>query len=167
MTATDIDGTIASWALDINNDGTADYSGSGSPPATQTHTYSTAGTYTAKLTVVDDDSASGFKTVIITVTPPNTAPNTPTKPTGPTSGSRNKQYTYSTSTTDPDGNQVYYWWDWGDGTNSGWFGPYTSGTTKTASHKWTARGTYLVKVKAKDIYGAESGWSATLSVTIR
>jgi serine protease len=167
MTATDTDGTIASWALDINNDGTAEYSGSGRPPATQTHTYSTTGTYTAKLTVVDDDSASGFKTVIITVTPPNTAPKTPTKPTGPTSGSRNKQYTYSTSTTDPDGNQVYYWWDWGDGTNSGWLGPYNSGETKTASHKWTARGTFLVKVKAKDIYGAESGWSATLSVTIK
>jgi PKD repeat protein len=167
MTATDTDGTIASYALDTNNDGTADYSGSGSPPATQTHTYSTPGTYTAKLTVTDNAGATGFATQIITVTQPNTAPNTPNKPSGPTSGSRNKQYTYSTSTTDPEGNQVYYMWNWGDGTTTGWLGPYNSGKTVSTSHKWTSRGTFLVKVEAKDSLGAVSGWSATLSVTIR
>ena len=167
MTATDTDGIIASWALDINNDGTAEYSGSGSPPATQTYTYTTPGTYTAKLTVWDDDNANGFGTVTITVTQPNSAPNTPLKPSGPINGMKNRQYKYSTSTTDPNGDQVYYFWDWGDGTTSGWLGPYTSGATISQLHKWTSPGTYLVKVKAKDIYGAESGWSESLSVTIR
>ena len=167
MTATDTDGTIASYALDTNNDGTAEYSGSGSPPATQTHTYNTPGTYTAKLTVTDNAGATGFATQIITVTQPNTAPNTPNKPSGPTSGSRNKQYTYSTSTTDPEGNQVYYMWNWGDGTTTVWLGPYNSGKTVSTSHKWTSRGTFLVKVEAKDSLSAVSGWSATLSVTIR
>lgn len=167
MTASDTDGTIASWTLDINNDGTAEYSGTGNPPATQTHTYNTPGTYTAKLTVWDDDNANGVDTESITVTSSNAAPNTPLKPSGPTTGLKNRPYKYSTSTTDPNGDQVYYLYDWGDGTTSSWVGPYNSGKKITQSHKWTAAGTYLVKVKAKDIYGAESAWSPSLTVTIR
>lgn len=167
MTAADTDGTIASWALDINNDGTAEYSGSGSPPATQAYTYTTPGTYTAKLTVTDDDGATGFDTESIIVTQTNTAPNIPARPSGPTTGLKNKAYKYTTSTTDPEANQVYYFWDWGDGKTTGWLGPYTSGASITTSHKWSSRGTFLVKVKARDSLGAESGWSATLSVTIR
>jgi PKD repeat protein len=67
MSASDVDGTIASWELDVDNDGTAEYSGAGDPPATQQHTYTDAGTYTAELTVWDDDSATGFDTAVVTV----------------------------------------------------------------------------------------------------
>lgn len=101
-----------------------------------------------------------------TGTQTNNPPNTPTKPSGPTQGVKNTKYYFKTSTIDPEGDQVYYKFDWGDGKNSGWLGPYTSGTTITASHKWTARGTYYVKVKAKDVYGMQSGWSLSLSIII-
>jgi hypothetical protein len=56
--------------------------------------------------------------------------------------------------------------DWGDGSNSGWIGPYSSGQTGTGSHNWTVLGTYNVKVKARDIWGAGSIWSEPLVVTI-
>ncbi len=92
-------------------------------------------------------------------------PNTPSI-TGPTHGVRNAEYTYSTATTDPNGDQVYYWFDWGDGTNSGWLGPYTSGLTITATHSWSELGTYDVKVKAKDTNGATSDWSEPLAISI-
>jgi hypothetical protein len=92
----------------------------------------------------------------------------PLKPTinGPTTGTVNNEYPYTSSTTDPDGDQVYYLWDWGDGNNSGWLGPYTSGATISSIHKWTVKGLYNIKVKAKDIYGAESSWSDPLPITM-
>jgi hypothetical protein len=92
-------------------------------------------------------------------------PEIPAKPTGPTTGLINNDYTYSTSTTDPENDQVYYQWSWGT-EESPWMGPYASGTTVSASYAWTIPGTYLVKVKAKDIYGYETSWSPGLTVLI-
>ncbi|MEA2054152.1 MAG: PKD domain-containing protein [Candidatus Thermoplasmatota archaeon] len=75
-------------------------------------------------------------------------------------------YTYSTSTTDPDGDNIYYLFDWGDGTDSGWRGPYSSGSTGYAYHLWNTPGTYQVKAKAKDEHGAVSSWSSSLTVVV-
>ena len=102
----------------------------------------------------------------VTVTSKNTAPNKPTKPSGQVSGKVNVEYTYTTNTTDPDGNQVYYLWNWGDGTQSGWLGPFASGTQVSAQKIWSAKGLYSIKVKAKDSSGAESAWSDPLAITM-
>ncbi|MCK4365471.1 MAG: PKD domain-containing protein [Thermoplasmatales archaeon] len=93
-------------------------------------------------------------------------PNDPSTPSGPMSGDVGVSYTYSTSASDPEGDQVYYWFDWDDSTNSGWVGPYNSGQTGSASYSWSSPGTYYIKAKAKDVHDAESGWSPTLTVTI-
>jgi agmatine deiminase len=98
--------------------------------------------------------------------PVNNAPEQPQKPTGQTQGKTGTSYLYSTQTTDPDGDQVYYMWDWGDGTMSDWLGPFHSGAVATAQKSWAAKGTYAVRVKAKDVYGAESNWSDSLAVTM-
>ena len=94
------------------------------------------------------------------------SPDTPSKPSGQTSGKNGEEYTYSTSTTDPQGEQVFYWWDWGDGSNSGWLGPFESGDTAEASHTWENRGDYSIKVKAKDINDFESEWSDPLPISM-
>jgi hypothetical protein len=93
-------------------------------------------------------------------------PAQPTKPVGPSLGIWNIEYSYTSSTTEPDGEQIFYMFDWGDGNNSGWIGPYSSGQTGTGSHIWTALGNYTVKVKARDIWGSSSKWSEPLTVTI-
>jgi agmatine deiminase len=96
----------------------------------------------------------------------NTPPDQPQKPSGEVSGDVGTIYTYSTQTTDADGDQVYYMWDWGDGSFSSWLGPNASGDSVTAEKTWTTKGTYLIQVKAKDVYGNESTWSEPLSVTM-
>ena len=90
------------------------------------------------------------------------------QPSGPTNGLIETSYTYNASTTDPNNDNIYYWFNWDDGNDSGWIGPYASGTIATASHTWSSPGIYQVKVKAKDVYGAELGalWSDPLNVTI-
>jgi hypothetical protein len=102
----------------------------------------------------------------VTIIPENNPPNTPNKPSGPLKGEPGITYLYSTSTTDPDGDPVYYMWDWGDGTFSDWLGPFTSGSQATAHKSWTEKGKYSIKVKAKDGYGAESNWSEPLPITM-
>ncbi|MBU1940162.1 MAG: hypothetical protein KKC68_00145, partial [Candidatus Thermoplasmatota archaeon] len=59
----------------------------------------------------------------------NQPPNKPSKPMGKTAGRVRVEYTYESTTIDPEGDQIWYWFDWGDGQNSGWVGPYTSGQT--------------------------------------
>lgn len=91
-------------------------------------------------------------------------PNIPTL-TGIVEGKPGQQYRYNASAADADGDPVSYWFDWDDGTNTGWIGPFPPGAPVNANHTWSAKGAYEVKVKAKDFYGMESSW-ATLDVTM-
>jgi hypothetical protein len=94
----------------------------------------------------------------------NNPPAMPDTPSGITEGQPEIEYDYSSTTTDPEGDDIYYWFDWGDGTDSDWLGPYASGETSTASHSWMNSGIYEVKAKAKDVFDNESNWSDLLSV---
>jgi hypothetical protein len=93
-------------------------------------------------------------------------PDKPTTPEGPDTWTINVETTFSSTTTDPEGESIFYLFDWGDGTDSGWLGPYASGQTGEASHTWTELGEYEIKVMAKDLYDAESPWSESHILTI-
>ncbi len=96
---------------------------------------------------------------------PNEPPDIPVKPDGSSEGIVGVEYIFNTSTTDPEGDDVYYLFDWGDGNNSGWIGPYASGATVNASHTWTKGGDYEIRAKAHD-GRRESNWSEALIITI-
>jgi len=74
-------------------------------------------------------------------------------------GKPEKEYEYTSVTTDPEDDQILYLFDWGDGTASDWLGPYNSGESVTAPHAWPAVGDYEIKVRAKDIEGSIGYWS--------
>lgn len=77
----------------------------------------------------------------------------------------NIEYQFTAVTADPDGDDVSYYIEWGDGTNTGWVGPYPSGEDVNISHSWNEIGFYTIKAKAKDIHGAEGDWG-TLSIIV-
>ena len=89
----------------------------------------------------------------------NDPPVRPNAPNGPSVGRQLQSHTYTTSTTDPDGDPIYYRFDWDDGQVSKWMGPYVSGREASASHTWLLQGTYGVKVQARDDRFAMSEWS--------
>ncbi len=93
-------------------------------------------------------------------------PAKPQAPSGPASGKINTEYTYTSSTTDPESDQVSYMFDWGDGSFSSWVGPLNSGATASAKKTYTVEGSYQIKVVAKDSHGKLSIWSDPLSISM-
>lgn len=78
----------------------------------------------------------------------NQKPNIPDRPVGPTTGEAGIEYEYTFTTTDPDGDNVYYWVDWDDSMSFEEYGPYPSGATVTAKHVWKEQGNYNVQGKS-------------------
>ena len=95
----------------------------------------------------------------------NTPPTAPIL-TGPIQGAPGVLYNYTVVATDADTDDLYYYIEWGDGTPGVWLGPFTQGVPCNVSHTWLNPGTYTVKAKAKDNYGAESSWSESLLMNI-
>lgn len=100
--------------------------------------------------------------------PPTTnPPEAPQDITGPAEGKQWVEYTFNTSTTEPDGDVVRYAWDWdGDEIADKWTGFYDSGETCSTTHKWWEPGTYIIRVKAADSFNIKSGWSEPLTIVI-
>jgi hypothetical protein len=95
----------------------------------------------------------------------NNSPPSPPVISGPATGKHDVSYNFTFTSTDPDGDNVYYWIEWGDGCpSSGWLGPYPSGQTITVAHIFP-RGTWTISCQAKDIYNATSDWG-TLKVSM-
>jgi len=102
---------------------------------------------------------------------PNYAPLKPSTPEGPKTGDPNTLYSYSSTGIDPDQDQLYILFDWGDGNDSGWLGPFNNNQIVIANYSWKAKGTYQVRIKTRDFfgpmindYGLESDWSDSLIV---
>jgi len=171
--ATDPDGHQVQYRFDWDADGSHDYSswtsfGASGHTGYKSHSWSTPGTYTVKAQAKDYYGAESGWSTGLTVTI-NRQPNTPSTPTGPTNLDEDESGVYETSATDPDDDQVQYRFDWdADGSHdySSWTTLGASGHTGSMQHSWSNAGTYVVKSQAKDEYGAESGWSDGLTVTV-
>ena len=94
---------------------------------------------------------------------PNDPPGAPVID-GPPSGNPGIEYEYVFNSVDPDGDDVRFHIDWGDG-NEEWtpYGP--SGTDKSVTHIWDVTGTYIITVSAEDTFG-NIGLSTTFTVVI-
>jgi parallel beta-helix repeat protein len=153
MTGSDPDGSISSWSLQTDSDGTPDYTGSGNPPETLQHTYTNTGTYTAKLTVTDNQGATDSETRVITVSQvPQNQPPTCTLLANPESGYAPLSVIFSLNGTDLDGSIAH----WGlDIDNNGTLDYSGSGTLPSLEqHTYQTNGTYTAKLIVTDDRGA-------------
>jgi len=161
------------YLWDWNNDSVTDYE---TDPAHMyasgencvvTHVFNTPGVYHVRVKARDlDGLESGWSYAKIVTITGNHPPSIPVIRSGPSRGLVNTSYEFTANTTDIDGNNVSYNFSWGDGTYSGWTRFYRSGEIARVNHTWRRPGSYSVKVKAKDVYGAESNWSAVKTITI-
>ena len=95
----------------------------------------------------------------------NNPPSKPTTPSGPSSGKKLNEYTYSSTAIDPDNDEIYYFWDWGDNTTN-YSVYYNSGDTCQFSHMYQENGTYEIRVKVRDWKSEWSEWSDPLVVSM-
>ncbi len=137
--STDADGTIVSYSWDFGDSNT------GVGVATS-HTYDTAATYTATLTITDDDGATDEDTLTIIVNDPivnNTLPQA-------NAGLDQSEFVGNvvsfdgSNSVDPDGNIVLYSWNFTDGTTE---------TGATPTHTFTTADTYNVVLTVTDNSG--------------
>jgi low affinity Fe/Cu permease len=105
-----------------------------------------------------------FNDPSLRITKVSDKPSKPEKIIGPTSGEIGTEYTFTTSSTDPNGDLIKYCFDWSDSTT--WTEQLNSGEDVSLNHTWEKPGTYEIKVKARDQYGLDSDWSDPLLVTI-
>jgi len=93
-------------------------------------------------------------------------PEPPSKPeiTGPSKGSAGQSLTFTFTSEDPQGYELIYYVDWGDGDKTE-SDQMPSGETFEASHAWDEDGTYIIKATAKNTGGATSG-STTKTIEI-
>ncbi len=90
----------------------------------------------------------------------NYAPDAPSAPTGGAMSEINESVEFTSTGTDPNRQQVYYKWDWGDGEVTDWMGPFDYEVASVLSHAWTGAGQYNILTKLKDIHDVEGPWSS-------
>uniref|UniRef100_A0A7C4TDE7 PKD domain-containing protein n=1 Tax=candidate division WOR-3 bacterium TaxID=2052148 RepID=A0A7C4TDE7_UNCW3 len=131
------------------------------------HSWNISGNYLIRAQAMDKDSAfspwSGIHTITIVS---NYPPAKPSPPFGPSYGWVDSFYTFSSSTTDPDGDSITLRFSWGDGDTSSWSDYVPSGDTVFISHYWRNIGIYIVRAQARDKKGLTSQWSDGTEIEI-
>ena len=162
MNANDPDGTIAAWVLDVNGDGNADYSGTGNPPSTKSHTYTLPGTYTVILMVSDDDSVSTNSIATVHVGSPQIPP-TCSLSVNPQFGTAPLTVTFSITANDPDGSIETWVLDVGEDGVSDYTG--TGNPPSTISHTYTTAGIHTAVLMVSDDDDLTAAATSTVSVS--
>jgi large repetitive protein len=148
--ATD-DGSVALEEWDFENDGTYDTAGSEAQ-----HSYPTAGSYTAKLRVTDDQGVKSSATKTVNVTEPPNDPPTPAFGFSPSSPQANALVTFTSTSTD-DGAIASTEWDF---TDDGTFD--ASGTS--VQHAYAVPKAHVVRLRVTDDKGVSRETTRTVTV---
>jgi PKD repeat protein len=151
--SSDPDGTIASYAWDFGDS-------TGASGVTASHTYNTAGSYTARLRVTDDYGATASKTVVITVTAPT--PAAPTSLSGTAASASQVNLAWTDNASNEDGFKI----ERCTGTNCTSFAQVATvgANVRNYSNTGLSKNTvYTYRVRAYNSFG-NSGYSNSVGV---
>ena len=123
-----------------------------------THSFSQLGTYPVTLTVTDGANQSNSSGITIWIQESNTPPEKPTI-YGKNKADKSKRQTYDFTAIDSEGNDLYYYIDWGDGSFEEWIGPFKSGEIISVKHRFENSGITTIRAKTRDVFNDESSWS--------
>jgi len=151
-TGVDPNGTIVTYEWDLDGNGSID-----SQEQNPTHTYSTAGSYAARLQVTDNDGQTATDTVTLMAgVPPQALPRA-----YPTQGNAPLNVTFEAGGVDGDGTIEYYYWDFdGDGTAD-----YTLRVSDATTHQFSTPGVYRASLRVVDNDGLTGDGWVTITVT--
>ncbi|RLF53375.1 MAG: hypothetical protein DRN24_01155 [Thermoplasmata archaeon] len=135
------------------------------------HSWNEEGNYSVRVKAKDENGIESVWSdpLMVTISTGGNQPPSPPVIAGETHGKTGEEYDYTFTISDPDGdNLIALEIDFGDGNvieptppASGW----SSGSTVTVTHKWTTKGSYIIKARVKDEKGIWSEYG-TLSVTM-
>ena len=154
--SSDPDGTIASYGWTFGDGATA-------TGPSQSHTYISAGSYSAQLTVTDNQGASGTSTVTISVTPGPTPPAAPSSLTGSVGTGRVVTLRWSDNASNETG---VYLERAAKGKNLQFSRIATLGANVTTCTRTETADTWVYRVQAFNGVGA-SGYSNNVTIRVR
>jgi len=141
--STDSDGSIASRSWNFGD-------GATSTATNPSHAYATGGTYTAQLTVTDNNGATNSTSKQVTVAAANVPPVANFSFT-----TSNLTANFTDASTDSDGSIASRSWNFGDGATS---------TSTSPSHAYATGGTCTVQLTVTDNNGATNSTSKQVTV---
>jgi hypothetical protein len=128
------------YAWDLDEDGIYD----DATGSTVSASWNLPGAYWVSLKVTDGNGATDIYDTIVGI---EIGASTPVRPEGASQVKPGKAYTYTTSVSSTNWDEIYYKFSWGDGTETEWL------TEPTASHTWSAKGIYQIKTQALFVKG--------------
>ena len=168
VNSTDPEGDDVYYFVDFGDGNDSDWVGpvASGVPQTVMKAYEYAGEYLVRVKAKDAyDAESAFSDFMTVTILPQNPPNPPVVE-GDEEGTENVEVTFTVNTTDPEGDQVSYYVDFGDGNNSGWLDLVDPGDKLLITYTYETPGEYKVKAKAKDAYGFESEYGEEHNITI-
>ena len=83
---------------------------------------------------------------------------------GPTHGPIGINHSFIVELTDPEGDDIFFFVDWGDGNNSGWLGPFSDDTVEVEIvHQWSYLDSFPIRIETRDDIGAQHGYITVMT----